>query len=395
MPNDNDISIDAIAVNTGEVLTLRGSRIEGLPGEGGTTWYRLPESLNVHQWKAVGEQLISVEKSVMWWIGDWWVYGEQKYGERASAVKDWDGPSFQSCQDAGWVCKKFPRQIRSDGVETSRRREVLTFNHHKEVAALPPEEADELLDWAEEPLRSGDPKARGRTIKELRMEVNKRKNVVGILPCEDSCTVNDLHEAVAKGLKFGTIYADPPWLYDNQGTRAATGNHYGGMTVDELCEMPIRDLAADDAHLHLWTTNAFLFDCQKIFSAWGFEFRSSFIWCKPSLGIGNYWRNSHEILLTAIRGNAKRFDDHSLMSWLICERGKHSAKPEQVRTFIERASPGPYLELFSRRSEDEVPGWKIWGNGVERNIFSKPLETVPNVRKEVNESPAQNVIAFG
>lgn len=385
MPDTGEFSVEAIAVDTGEVLTLAGGRIEGLPGEGGSTWYNLPEHLNIHQWKAVGEHLISVEKSVMWWIGDWWVYGEKKYGDRASVVKDWDGPSFQSCADAGYVSRQF---------ETSRRREVLSFKHHREVASLPADEADALLDWAEEPLQSGNPKAKPRSTRELRMEVNKRKNVVGILAGPDSCTVDDLHQAVANGLKFGTIYADPPWLYDNQGTRAATGNHYGGMTVDELCAMPIKELAADDAHLHLWTTNAFLFDCPKIFEAWGFEFRSSLVWCKPQMGIGNYWRNSHEILLTAVRGKATRFDDHSMMSWFVCDRGKHSAKPEQVRTFIERASPGPYLELFSRRSEDEVPGWKIWGNGVERNIFSRPLLTVPKTVKPADEPQAQNVIAF-
>lgn len=389
MPDASDFNVEAIAVDTGEIMTLIGGRIEGLPGECSPTWYRLPENLNVHQWRAVGEQLVSVEKSIMWWIGDWWIYGEQKYGERASIVKDWAGPTFETCQNAGSVCRKF---------ETSRRREVLGFTHHTEVASLPAEEADVLLDWAEEPLRSGNPKAKPRSTRELRMEVNKRKNVVGILPSDESCNFTDLHEAVAKGWKFGTIYADPPWLYDNQGTRAATGNHYGGMTVAELCDpdiMPIKALAADDAHLHLWTTNAFLFDCPRIFEAWGFEFRSTLVWCKPQMGIGNYWRNSHEILLTAVRGKATRFDDHSMMSWFKCDRGKHSSKPEQVRGWIERGSPGPYLELFSRRSEDECPGWKIWGNGVERNIFSKPLLTVPNTVKPADIPERQNVIAFG
>lgn len=386
MPDDSYLLVEAISVDTGEVLTLAGGRIEGLPGEGGPTYYRLPENLNVHQWRAIGEHLISVEKSIMWWIGDWWLYGERKYGDRAAAVREWDGPEFSTCRNAGWVCNRF---------ETSRRRDVLSFKHHQEVAPLSNEQADELLDWAEEPIRSGDPKARPRSTRDLRMEVNKRKNVVGIVPGSDSCTIDDLHVAAASGVKFGTIYADPPWVYDNQGTRAATGNHYSGMTVDELCAMPMRDLAADDAHLHLWTTNAFLFECPKIFEAWGFEFKSSFCWIKPQMGIGNYWRNSHEFLLTAVKGNATRFDDHSLMSWLICDRGKHSAKPEQVRSFIERASPGPYLELFSRRSEDEVPGWKVWGNGVDRNIFSRPLTTQPKTQKPQDIPDRQNVISFG
>jgi N6-adenosine-specific RNA methylase IME4 len=171
----------------------------------------------------------------------------------------------------------------------------------------------------------------------------------------------ELFDLAASGMKFGCVYADPPWLYNNQVTRASTSNHYDGMTVEELCKLPIRDLCADDAHLHLWITNAFLFDAPKIFAAWGFEFKSTFIWVKPQMGIGNYWRNSHEQMLTAVRGDATRFDDHAMMSWTKIDRGAHSAKPEQVRNMIKRVSEGPYLELFGRRS---VPGWHVFGNQI-------------------------------
>lgn len=186
----------------------------------------------------------------------------------------------------------------------------------------------------------------------------------------NGCKVEDLNLLINAGRKFGCIYADPPWLYDNQGTRAATSNHYDGLTVDELCALPIGDLAATDAHLHLWTTNGFLFECDRIIKAWGFEFRSSFIWVKPQIGIGNYWRNSHEILLTAIRGNAKRFADKSLKSWLECDRGAHSAKPEIVRHMIEKASPGPFLELFARSPAD---GWTVWGNQIESGLLHQHI----------------------
>lgn len=178
---------------------------------------------------------------------------------------------------------------------------------------------------------------------------------------------SDLLTPVEQGKKFGTIYADPPWLYANQATRAAAGNHYEGMTVEEICALPIPQLVADDAHLHLWTTNAYLFECPKIFEAWGFEFKSTFVWVKSQMGMGNYWRNSHELLLTGIRGDAKRFMDRGLQSWLACARGAHSGKPEQVRSMIEKASPGPFLELFARR---EAEGWEVWGNQIEQNIFS-------------------------
>lgn len=175
---------------------------------------------------------------------------------------------------------------------------------------------------------------------------------------------NDL--ATLAGQKFGTIYADPPWAYGNQGTRASTDNHYGTMTVDDLCAMPVEEIVAADAHLHLWTTNSFLPDSFRLMAAWGFEYRSCFVWVKPQLGIGNYWRVSHEFLLLGIRGDAKRFNEHSHKSWDTFDRTRHSSKPEQIRVIIERVSPGPFLELFGRFS---VPGWTVFGNQVETTLF--------------------------
>src|SRR4051794_32871037 len=79
-------------------------------------------------------------------------------------AEEWDGPTFQGCMDAASVCRSF--------AETSRRREALSFRHHREVAALSPDIADRLLDWCEEPLRQT---GRPRTIRELREEVRKAK----------------------------------------------------------------------------------------------------------------------------------------------------------------------------------------------------------------------------
>jgi len=160
------------------------------------------------------------------------------------------------------------------------------------------------------------------------------------------------------GKMFGCIYVDPPWRYSNQGTRASTGNHYDTMTVEDICAMPVKDLAAPKSHLHLWTTNAFLFECPKIFDAWGFEFKSSFVWVKPQMGIGNYWRNSHEILLLGVRGGLVG-QAKNLMSWVSAKREMHSSKPESVRQMIEQLSPGPFLELFGRRL---CKNWTVFGN---------------------------------
>jgi hypothetical protein len=81
---------------------------------------------------------------VAWWLGDWWAFGEAHWGERKAivAAEDWEGPAYESCRQAAWVCRAF---------ETVRRRTDLSFKHHAEVAAFPQAEADALLDWCEEP----------------------------------------------------------------------------------------------------------------------------------------------------------------------------------------------------------------------------------------------------
>lgn len=185
-------------------------------------------------------------------------------------------------------------------------------------------------------------------------------------------TTNNLLSLVNLGRKFSCIYADPPWQYGNQSTRAATGNHYPGMSINEIIALPIKELVADNAHLHLWTTNAFLFECQAIMKAWGFEYKSCFVWVKPQMGIGNYWRVSHEFMLFGLRGKSP-FLNKSEKSWGEYKRNIHSAKPEEIRKKIEIVSPGPFLELFGRRP---VAGWTVWGNQIDRDLLLSPEHLV-------------------
>jgi len=186
------------------------------------------------------------------------------------------------------------------------------------------------------------------------------------------CTTDDLRRLADRGLRFGTVYADPPWPYQNQATRGATGRHYPAMSIDEMAALPIAELAADASHLHLWTTNAFLFESHRLIGAWGFQYKSCFVWNKPQMGIGNYWRVSHELMLLGVRGSCP-FRSHRQRSWLTADRREHSRKPEEVRALIETVSPGPYLELFGRRV---VAGWTVWGNEISRALFDSRLEDV-------------------
>lgn len=280
---------------------------------------------------------------------------------------------------------EFEAMVREDlpfGERTARRLKAISLDprisNRTHVSALPPSwgtlyELTKLDDgtWADA-YEAG--KIRPDMERKEVLALRKSARVESRRETEsqtETATTDDLHSLVGS-TKFGVIYADPPWVYSNQATRASTSNHYDGMTVDELCELPVKDLAADDAFLHLWTTNAFLFDCKRIMEAWGFEYRSVFVWVKPQMGIGNYWRVSHEFLLLGRRGSPK-WAARDIKSWGQFERRKHSQKPEQIRQYIEKACQGPYLELFGRRP---VNDWVVWGNEIEKGIFDQSVQRV-------------------
>ena len=139
------------------------------------------------------------------------------------------------------------------------------------------------------------------------------------------------------------------------------------MNIQEICNEPVEALTNEVAHLHLWTTNAFLREAFDVIKAWGFTYKSCLVWIKPQLGMGNYWRVSHELLLLGVRGSLP-FVDQTCKSWVLEHRTVHSRKPYRVRELIERVSPGPYLELYGR---EEIPQsqWTVYGNQVERRLF--------------------------
>lgn len=180
-------------------------------------------------------------------------------------------------------------------------------------------------------------------------------------------TVTRLAESIDQRVTFPTIYADPPWQYDNETARGAAARHYATMSTDEICAEPIQKLAAKNAHLHLWTTNGFLREAFAVMDAWEFKFKSCLVWVKDGIGTGNYWRVSHEFLLLGVRGSLV-FRDQTLGSWVQAPRSAHSRKPGNIRTLVERVSPGPYLELYGR---EELPNsaWTVYGDQVERRLF--------------------------
>ena len=202
--------------------------------------------------------------------------------------------------------------------------------------------------------------ASGREIKlassAIRMEKIAERMAARALCVQESAKLPDA--------KFRVIYADPPWKYGDQLTEdyGPTKFHYPSMSIAELCSMPIRDISEPDSVLFLWVTSPFLFECQPVIEAWGFEYKTSIVWWKQAHNMGHYVSNQHEFLLICTRGSCTPDIKELLPSVLVVKRGKHSEKPNEAREMIETLYPhGKRLELFARK---QSPGWAVFGNQI-------------------------------
>jgi len=168
--------------------------------------------------------------------------------------------------------------------------------------------------------------------------------------------------------KYPVIYADPPWRYENPPMGASNRsieNHYPTMSLEEICALPVPDIVTEDAILYMWATAPKLAECMQVLTAWGFEYRTNFVWIKDRIGMGYHARSQHEILLVAKRGSIPPPAVADRVSSVVAaDRGEHSAKPAVFYDLIESFYPTlPKIELFCRSPR---AGWAVWGNQSDR-----------------------------
>lgn len=180
-------------------------------------------------------------------------------------------------------------------------------------------------------------------------------------------TGNAKKVAKAKSLEscnqtFATILIDPPWDWGDEGDVNQLGRakpDYATMSLEQLAALPLSTVSDIDCHLYCWVTNRSMPKVFSLFNAWGFRYVTLLTWPKPNFGMGNYFRGQTEHIAFGVKGSQMlNVKDAStlLPSW---KRGDgHSSKPKEIYEFIERCSPGPYLEMFSRQKRD---GWFMWG----------------------------------
>lgn len=166
---------------------------------------------------------------------------------------------------------------------------------------------------------------------------------------------------------YRTILADPPW-HETGGGRIKRGadRHYPLMRTPEIIDYLRAVPAADNAHLWLWATNNHLPDALRVIETLGFRYVTNACWVKQRIGLGQYLRGQHELLLFAVRGKLPYKEPRPhLPSVIMADRTEHSRKPDRAYEYVEALSFPPYVEAFARRQRE---GWDALGNEVQQML---------------------------
>lgn len=189
---------------------------------------------------------------------------------------------------------------------------------------------------------------------------------------------------------YRIIYADPPWKYIGLNQADEYGHaerHYDCLDDKQLIAFKpdgkrlVKDIVDDNSVLFCWVTSPLLERCFPIIRAWGFSYKSSFVWDKVKHNMGHYNSVRHEFLLIATKGICTPDVPKLIDSVQEIERSaKHSEKPEDFRRIIEAMyDHGRKLQLFGRVKR---PGWDVVGNELTSGLSAAASGHRENKRSE-------------
>jgi N6-adenosine-specific RNA methylase IME4 len=177
-------------------------------------------------------------------------------------------------------------------------------------------------------------------------------------------------------MKYDLILCDPPWSYNDKSSRGSAEKHYKTMSIKDIMELPVSELAADNSVLFLWATFPLLPEALKVMDAWDFKYKTvAFTWIKTNknkaiaedisesdtfFGIGHYTASNAEICLLGKRGKGLERLNRDVRQVIISEREKHSHKPLETFKRIDRLYGADInrIELFATERQ---PGWTAYG----------------------------------
>lgn len=315
-------------------LTDVGLRVRGRP--------------TFEEWQGVGDALRYLADAAPYAIGEWLNYGESRedWRERLSQAMTVTGYKKQTLLNLSSVVRRVPEE---------NRRISPSPEHSAAVAPLPVAEQREWLERAA---------SREMSIRDLRMEMraDRRRGVIE-------------GQAVLEG-QYRALIVDAPWRYKRrQPSGSSQADHYGWMTIEELCALGpmIQSHAAAQAVGFFWVTAPFLYyatdptkgpDPYRFILACGFLPKTGMVWHKRRHNFGHYVAVRHEHVIIATRGSCTPdrptpMIDSVFSSEKAPQEMEHSEKPEELRQHVERLYDGPYCEIFARRP---VEGWATFGD---------------------------------
>lgn len=190
--------------------------------------------------------------------------------------------------------------------------------------------------------------------------------------------------------KYNIIYADPPWCYSNNKNNDPTmgGKTYPVMSLDDIKNLPIKNITAKDCALFLWVTMPKLIEGLEVIKAWGFSYRTcAFTWVKQNpkgsgiySGMGHWTNGNAELCLFSKKGSPKR-QAKNIKQIILSHRARHSEKPAEIRDrIIALMGDLPRIELFARV---QTTGWDCMGNDIDGKDIRESLGFITNEYKTI------------
>ncbi len=148
-------------------------------------------------------------------------------------------------------------------------------------------------------------------------------------------------------------------MYSEKGLGRSAENHYPTMSLEDIKNLPINNLADKNCALFMWTTIPLLKDSFSVLDSWGFEYKSiAFVWIKLNKksdtlfwGMGHWTRSNAELCILATKGHPKR-KSAKVHQVIMSHIQQHSKKPDEARErIIELIGDLPRIELFAREKK--------------------------------------------
>ena len=184
--------------------------------------------------------------------------------------------------------------------------------------------------------------------------------------------------------KYNTIVIDPPWDISMAGKMKFHTTKeklpYKTMSLQEIKNIPLGDIANTGCHVYCWTTNKMLKNTFDVLESWGVNFHLCLVWAKnsgiaPCLG----YVFATEFCLMGFYGKPmQKFTKMGKVNWLNLKQnsgGKHSSKPQEWYDLIEQMSPAPRIDIFARKKREN---WDVFGDEIPTGCENTKSEVSGN-----------------